>query len=187
MGAGEVRDVPLPGLEDSVGLCFVDDERIIVRADEGRPRRRLTFLVSIQGGVRRPVTPLGVRPPCACDSQRIACLGPGGRLTIYPLDGSAPREVPGSGPPPFPIRFSQDGRSLFAVDRGTTRTSPIRIERVDIATGRRALVHEVRPLDATGFWGPSTEALSAVTPDGRGYAYHYWQFDQDLYVAEGLR
>ena len=185
--AGEVRDVPLPGLEDPDGLCFVDDERIIVRAGEKGPRRgRLIFLASIQGGARRPVTPVGVRPPCACDSQRIACLGPGGRLTVYPLDGSAPREVPGSGAPPLPIRFSPDGRSLFAVDRGTTRTSPIRIERVDLATGRRALVHEVRPLDATGFWGPSTEALSKVTPDGRGYAYHYWQFIQDLYVAEGL-
>jgi hypothetical protein len=185
--AGEVRDVPLPGLENPDGLCFVDDARIIVRAGEKGPRRgRLTFLASIQGGARRPVTPVGVRPPCACDSQRIACLGPGGRLTIYPLDGSAPREVPGSGPPPFPIRLSPDGRSLFAVDRGTTRTSPIRIERVDLATGQRTLVHEVRPLDATGFWGPSTEALCKVTPDGRGYACHYWQFIQDLYVAEGL-
>jgi hypothetical protein len=82
------------------------------------------------------------------------------------------------------MRFTPDGAALLVVVRRTTRTSPIRVERVDLATGRRTLVREIRPPDWTGVWLPAGGAR--VTPDGEGYVYFYYQWLHDLYVADGL-
>ena len=65
-----------------------------------------------------------------------------------------------------------------------TRTAPFRVERVDLATGRRTLVHEFRPADMAGVW---MLFAPVVTPDGRAYAYTYFQFLESLFLTEGVK
>ena len=87
-----------------------------------------------------------------------------------------------------PLRFSADGRSLLVAGSEDT---PTRVYRVDLATGRRTLLHELMPADPAGVttgggilaWGLG----AVVTPDGRGYAYTYRQIFHNLYLADGLR
>jgi hypothetical protein len=55
---------------------------------------------------------------------------------------------------------------------------------LDLATGVRRLVHEIKPADMAGVWPVGN---LVVTPDGRGYAYSYFQYLHNLYLADGFR
>ncbi len=54
-------------------------------------------------------------------------------------------------------RFAGDGRSLIVVDPEDT---PTRLYRVDLETGRRALLYELAPEDRAGDFAPLIEAVS---------------------------
>ena len=61
---------------------------------------------------------------------------------------------------------------------------PVRIDKVEILTGRRmpwlVIGREPRP-------GVSQVLNIRLTPDGKGYAYGYGEWLQDLFLVEGLR
>lgn len=117
--------------------------------------------------------------------ERIACVGPSNRLIFYPLDGGEPREVAGIELEPVTnlLRLSEDESALMVSMLGETRTAPIHVERVDLATGRHTLLHELKPADMAGV----VLGVGLQTPDGRGYAYGYQQYLHNLYLADGFR
>ena len=80
-----------------------------------------------------------------------------------------------------PVQWSTDGRSLFVFQYGSL---PARIERVDIATGKRTLWKSVSPSDPAGVHG-ITEIR--MTPDGRVCLYSYLRTFSDLFVAKGIQ
>jgi hypothetical protein len=82
------------------------------------------------------------------------------------------------------LTLSGDDTALLVSPRRDTRTAAIRVERIELATGRRTLLHEFKPADMAGVWkyGPPL-----VTPDGRGYAYNYAQWLHSLYLADRFR
>jgi hypothetical protein len=61
---------------------------------------------------------------------------------------------------------------------------PIKVFRLDLATGRRELLKEVMPNDTTGIFWPNS---IFVTPDGKGYVYKLQRHLSDLYLVEGLK
>jgi hypothetical protein len=153
----------------------------------------------------RAITPEGIFPRAAADAvlgwavavsdgSRLAVEGPSGAVTLYSIDGpNEPREVPGLEPAFHAVRFGDDGRSLFVVAHQGTPTRLYRVEvgsripeftAVDLATGRRRLVHELIPADTAGV---TTFTNGFVSTDGRAYAYEYRQVLGNLYLAEGLR
>jgi len=182
VGAGDVREIPTPGLEVRWAAWVPDGKRILVRGREPDRGWRL-FLVDIDGGTRRAITPEGVSL-FACGRRWVACLGPTNRLMLYPLEGGTPRELPGLEPGLRPLRLSEDETSLLVSPPRATRTAPVRVERVDLATGGRVLLHEFKPADMAGVW---IYFAPLVTPDGRGYAYTYYQWLHNFYVADGFR
>ena len=61
---------------------------------------------------------------------------------------------------------------------------PLRIERVDLASGKRALWKEIALADPTGV----DDIYSAqLTPDGACYCYTFMRSLSRLYYVEGLR
>jgi hypothetical protein len=100
---------------------------------------------------------------------------------LFPVDGGAPRPIPGVADGEFPLRFSPDGRSIFAWKRGEI---PARVPRVDIDSGRREIWKELLPVDPSGVERISNVVVSA---DGKGYAYCYARLLSDLFVVEGLK
>jgi hypothetical protein len=61
---------------------------------------------------------------------------------------------------------------------------PSRIERLDLASGRRVLMCEVAPADRTGvLW----IVWAALTDDTKSYAYSYQRMTSQLFVVEGTR
>jgi hypothetical protein len=181
-GAGAVHTIAPPGLDVGWGTWTQDGKHLLVWAREPDRGWRV-FLLGEKSGARRAVTPEAV-VDCVPGRERVACVGPANRVTLYPLGGGEPKEGPGLEPGATTLRLSDDESSLFVAPPRATRTTPLRVERVDLATGRRTLVHEIKPADMAGVWMPS---VLLVTPDGRGYAYSYYQWFHNLYVADGLR
>jgi hypothetical protein len=180
-GAGEARALAAPGLEVLDAGWAPDGKRVLLFGREpGRQWRGL--VLELDSGRWRAVTPEGMPLGTlwASDGRHAAAVAPTGRVTLYPLDGGASREVAGLEPGMEPLRFSVDGRSLLVA---RPRETPLRIYRVDLTTGRRALVHELVPPDPAGV----SSDLVVVTPDGRGYAYTYRQVFHNLYLVDGLK
>ena len=66
---------------------------------------------------------------------------------------------------------------------------PLKIARLDMATGTKRAWLELRPPDPAGIINPpglTTRSID-LTPDGRSYMYSYWRVVSDLYVVDGLR
>jgi hypothetical protein len=139
---------------------------------------------SLSGGAARPVTPEGVGYllPATPDGQFVPSTDGEGRVRLYPIDGRGePRTLQGLEPGDSPLRWSRDGRFVFVRRRGGP---PIRIERVDLATGRSEPWREIAPADRSGLVGVSAVSFSE---DGKAYAYTYHRLLSELYLADGLR
>jgi eukaryotic-like serine/threonine-protein kinase len=61
---------------------------------------------------------------------------------------------------------------------------PAKIERVDLATGRREPWKEIAPADPAGVQSNAGIKFSA---DGKSYAYSTLRILSDLYVVDGLK
>lgn len=181
-GVGTPRPVPLGSLKVS-GPSFVGVNRLALTAAEpGRPRR--TFLIDVDAGTARPLTPEGVvAVPGTFASGEVLARADDGRLSLLDSDGAKARELPWRLPGnPFleTLGTIEDGQALL-VREGSM---PARIDRVEIATGVRSHWKTLAPPDATAV-GHIWTIL--VTPDGRGYAYTHGLFLEDLFLVEGLR
>jgi hypothetical protein len=115
------------------------------------------------------------------DGVQILYSKTGGTYFIQPVGGGTAQAVPGLTPDDQVIRWSADGRSVFS-SRPTN--VPFRLERLDLASGRRVLVREVAPADRTGvLYGGG----AALTDDTKSYAYSYRRMTSQLFVVEGAR
>jgi hypothetical protein len=103
-----------------------------------------------------------------------------GRIARYPVDGSAPEPVTGLQPDEVPTGWTTDGRALL-VAHGQGR--PWVIDRMDLASGRREKLLEIRPREMAGL----RLTLLALSADGRYYVHSYSRLLSSLSVVEGLR
>jgi hypothetical protein len=143
------------------------------------------YVGSVAGGKVRSLGGPGLKlppfgNPVSLDG-RFAVLVDNDRTLLFPTDGGDPTSVPGLATGEFPIQWSTDGRSLYTHRAGEL---PARIWRVEIATGRKALVKELALEDPDGV--TSIEAIF-MTPDERRIVYSYRNNLSDLYVVAGLK
>jgi hypothetical protein len=84
-----------------------------------------------------------------------------------------------------PLQWSADGRDLFVREADNLA---LRIFRLDLSTGARRFWKELVPPDPTVLIDIGSDpGQIRLTPDGKSYAYTYWTFEGDLYLAEGLK
>jgi hypothetical protein len=83
-------------------------------------------------------------------------------------------------PDDFPVGWGDDRREIV-VARGYAR--PWFVERLDLQSGRRQPIMEVRARDLAGL----RLSLLAIAADGRHYVHSYSRLLTDLYLVEGLR
>jgi hypothetical protein len=103
---------------------------------------------------------------------------------VWPLDGGKPVPVEGLDNQDRPLQWSADGRFLY-LRRPDEAT--LRIDRFNLATGRRELWKELAPRDPTGVIGVATgRGQLAMTRDGKNYVFTYWTMLRDLFVVQGL-
>jgi len=115
----------------------------------------------------------------SADGKLVLARGPDGGYFIYPIAGGEPRPVLGLTPADILAQWSADGRWALVYRRAEI---PYRLERVDLATGRRILFREFAPADRTGLL--SLREIF-VTDDLRSYAYTAYYQVSSLFVSDG--
>ena len=181
--AGEPGIVPIPGIERVISVrlgFFPDGERVwFTGAEADRPDR--TYVQEIRGGTPRPVTPEGVfAVGVSPDGKFMVGPDPNGRMALFPVDGGAARAVPGLEPGQLFVQWGEDERFLYVRDDGW----PTSVYKVDLSTGKKALVLRLMPADPSGLVNVQTVVLSR---DGQSYAYNYRRILSELLVVEGLK
>jgi Tol biopolymer transport system component/predicted Ser/Thr protein kinase len=181
-GAGEPRKLERGGLVSyESGQFFPDTRRVLACGhEEGKGVR--CYVQDVSGGKPRPVTPEGTSQGFVSpDGRQILVTASGGALVLYPVDGGEARPVPGATPGDAVIRWGADGRFLLVSRSGEV---PARIERLEVATGKREPLRTVGPTDLTGVLsiGPF-----AFTDDLKTYAYACRRTSSHLFLVEGAR
>ncbi|HKC12199.1 MAG TPA: hypothetical protein VKI41_09215, partial [Vicinamibacteria bacterium] len=185
-GPGEPRTLPSGAVTGYVEAAFFPGgKRILILGTEDGFARRC-YVQDVDAGDPRPVSPPGASVeftgnPISPDGRSFAARGPEGRILIYPVAGGTPQPVKGLDAGSVPVRWSGDGRSLFAFAQEHV---PARVYRLNLASHVQELWRELLPADPTGIVAISTIDLSS---DGRAYIYTYDHRMSELYMAEGLR
>jgi hypothetical protein len=101
-------------------------------------------------------------------------------VALYPLAGGDPKPLRALPAGFMPVQWSEDGASLYGYAPGEL---PGRVYKVEVATGKRMLVQELRPQVPAGV---VMIAPIVVGTDGKRFAYSYNQTLSTLYLVSGL-
>ena len=187
-GTGEVRPLPRgPIVEYLDWAAWSRDGRRIFFAGREAEDVRRTYVQDVDGGDPRPVTPEGFAGlALSPDGRTIATVDRYGEFYLCALDEPAdPRPLAGYRDGDVPLQWSTDGRRLFVREAGNLT---LRIFTLDVSTGARELWKQLMPRDPAVLIDIGTDPGQVrLTPDGKSYAYTYWSFEGELYVAQGLK
>jgi Tol biopolymer transport system component len=182
-GSGESRRVTNDSINHVNAAFLPDGKGILFAGNEPGSGGRL-YVQNLEGGKPRAISPEGVEGfPLAIspDGRRVAAIGREGETWLFPLEGGQPERVPGLEVGEGPICWGRDGRSLYI---SSGRAVPMRLFRLDLATGRRDPWKEISPADTGGLVG--VFGLRAA-PEADAYAYSYGRILSDLYLVGGIR
>ncbi len=181
-GAGQPRRLESEGIVSYESAQFFPDGRRVLACGHETGHAVRCYRQQIAGGKPRPVTPegtsLGFVSP---DGVSILVTASTGALFLYPAEGGEPRPVAGATPQDFVVRWGADGRSILVYGYAQV---PARIERIELATGRRQLVRKLGPTDLIGVLQIGGIALSE---DEKSYAYSTRRLISHLFLVEGAR
>jgi Tol biopolymer transport system component len=183
VGAGQSVQIPIGAISASFPVFLPDSRRVVFRGREpGRGER--IWLVGIEGGKPKPISPEGV--PYAPlvpspDGRVVMALGVDGRPTLFPVEGGQPTPIPGTASEEAGTQWSADGKSAYIC---RPQGPAVAVRLVDIATGVSTAWKTIEPSDPAG-----VHAVARVypTPDGRGYAYSFVRILSTLLEVKGLK
>ena len=178
-GAGQTREISHEGLTPQWVVSWFPDGKSILFAANQEGCRARSYVQQLDSTEANPVTPEGTIGYAPSPDGRYV-VAKDQSLSLYPVEGGDPRSIPGALPGDTPIRWHQDGRSLFV----RSGFLPARVFRLDVATGLRELFLELTLPDLAGM---SFVGQIALTPDASAYAYSFWRILSDLYIVEGLK
>ena len=139
------------------------------------------YLLDVPGGAMRPVTPPGTLLGVVAPDGLTMLARTSSEWMLYRLEGGGGRPIGSLSPEDDLIRWSLDGRSVFAF---RSAQIPLRVDRIDITTGKRTVFAEFSPVERAGllaFLGVS------LADDLESYAYCYQRHISTLYLVEGGR
>jgi len=187
-GTGESRQLPRGGIVEYLDWAAwsPDGRRILFAARDSTDVRR-TYAQDIDGGDPRPVTPDGfVALVLSPDGKSVIAVDRYGEYYVCQIgEPSDPRPLAGYLDGDVPLQWSADGRSLFLREADNLT---VRIDTLDLSTGTRRFWKKLVPPDPTVVIDIGSDPGQVrIAPDGKWYAYTYWTFEGELYVAEGLK
>ncbi|HTY43274.1 MAG TPA: WD40 repeat domain-containing serine/threonine protein kinase [Thermoanaerobaculia bacterium] len=175
-GAGEPKVLDTGGRHFDEGVFFPDSRRLLLWGDA-------PCVLDIATGKRTDIA--DDRSSCTAVSpngREAACVNAQGEGRIYAVEGGASRPIPGFEKGEEVLQWSADGRALFVRPNSNM---PMRVSRLDLATGKRELWREFSSEDR---FSPTNELnYFTMTPDAGSYAYSYFNVPTDLYLVTGLR
>src|SRR5579862_3019221 len=154
---------------------------IFTAAEPGHGRR--VYLQNIDlGSAPRPITPENIFGSLVSpDGKWVLASDEHHQRWLVPIAGGEPQklnfDVPAS---EIIMGFFDNGKILLL----RTRALPLKVTRVDMATGKRDPFREIVPADPAGAQSIPYIKFSA---DGKSYAYSLGRQLSDLYVVDGLK
>ncbi len=179
-GAGEPKQFPKDGIAVFAAAFTPDGKRVVISGSETGHGPRV-YVRDFAGGKPRAVTPEGyVGFLISPDGRSTIARGPDRKRYLYPLSRAASRPWFPSSSTKTMVQFTADGRFLFVHRRGET---PINVQRLELATGRRQPWRTLMPTDSAGV----SQVLPVMTPDGSAYALSYERTLSDLFLVGGVK
>jgi Tol biopolymer transport system component len=185
-GTGEARKFTHDAIHHQGAAWTPNGKRVVFVGNE--PGHRIRYYVQdLDGGAAHAITQENVsfdsRNPVVIspDGGSVAVAGLDGAITLYSLDGGAPRPVSKLADGSAPLRWCPDSRSLLVSQVGNV---PVKIARVDLQTGSQVLWKEWSPANKIGI---ATVLAVRVSADCQGSAYSAGYAPSELWVASGLR
>jgi len=184
VGAGQPRQIDVPELAhlQNITAHFLPDGKRIVVIGSERDRPARTYVVDLNGGKPRAVTPEGVYATMPSPDGKYLCgADSSAKLGLYPVEGGEPRIVQLPEPDLLASQWSADSKALYVYRAGEV---PSKVYRMEIDTGKMTLVRELIPADSAG-----VVTISPVVTNYKGsqFAYSYYQTLSALYVISGLK
>ena len=181
VGPGEPKTIQDKDFQYRRALWFPDGKRLLVLVSTPGHGLRM-YVRDLEQGPPRPITPEGTAyAQLSRDGTRVVVVDLKTRKwTMYPVDGGSPVALPGIREDEEVLGFDDKGQNLYVASQGLSK----KIDRLDLATGKRTFFKEVRPADPTGV---GSIAAIQLTPDGRSYCYSFMRALSRLYVVDGLR
>lgn len=172
-GAGEAKQVTSDALSHDIAWFTSDGKHVVFSGfAPGHPPR--LYLQPLSGGDPKPITPEGVTGLPSPDGALVAF-----DRRLYPVDGGAPRPIPGIEPDERVVGWASDPDSVLTLRKPMSGAG--QVFRLD-ATGRRTPVRQIPPVPAAS-WGQTF----AITPDGSAYVMTYTVAQADLFRVTGLK
>jgi Tol biopolymer transport system component len=180
-GVGEPRQLT-DDKTGHFGAAWLPDGKSIVFSSNQTGHAARTYLLDLQGGAARALTPEGtVGGLITPDGKFLLATDIKRQRWLYPIAGGEPQKLN--------LTLSSDERLLgfFADGKSVllrTRSIPVQVTRVDLATGHREPWKQIVPADLAGVHSIPNIKFSA---DGTSYAYSTFRVLSDLYVVDGLK
>lgn len=183
-GPGEARRLPSHGLKPEWAIFLRDNLRLLVGGVDDRKVFR-HYLQRIDTGEITFIegdTNVDGYAAASPDGAWLAIGPTHGQVHLHPLIGDTARTLGGFEDGEWILQWSADGAFLYTADPSQL---PVRIYRVDVASGKRSLWKELAPAGMLGVTGVS---YVAIAPDGQSYAYSYHQtLTSDLFIMDGWK
>jgi Tol biopolymer transport system component len=187
-GPGATRALPRGSLQGHTWAVWMPDGRhVVISATEPGHAARL-YLQDTLGGEPRAISAEGVRLMASLpgvvspDGRLVIAIGPDEQPALYPIAGGDPRPIPALGSDLLPLGWGASPQIIFARRRAFGRLIPL--FKIDLANGRRQLLKEIGPTDATG---APLVYLVQVSRDGRRYAYSAGRSNAAVFLVEGVK
>lgn len=161
-----------------------DGKRVFFAGSEpGHPVR--AWEQSLETGSPKPATPEGTLPRALSpDGALLAGVDGDRNLVIFPTDakpGTVPRTLTQLSVNDSPLHWSADGRSLLIADYSIL---PVRVDRLDLSSGRRTPWRSFSPGGRTGSGGLWRLVLAA---NEHAWVAGYRRYFSELLVIDGLK
>jgi eukaryotic-like serine/threonine-protein kinase len=182
-GAGQSRQLT-DNKMDHFGVGWLPDNKTIFfsASEVGKPPRSYLLDLEAPGSTPKPITPEGVIATYATPDGKFLFAGNAQHEHwLFPVDGGNPQKLN--------LDVQADERVAGFIDNGKgllvcTRGLPLKITRIDLASGKRTPFKEIVPSDPAGAQSIPSIRFSA---DGKSYAYSLGRWLSDLYVVDGLK
>ena len=183
-GVGQQRTLNTGNVVPAFGEFSADSKRMLLEGHEPGHGSRV-YLMSLDGGQPRPITPEGTRlgrtaQSTSPDGKRIAIVTSGG-IAVVSVDGGEPQLLRESQPGEQPIRWTMDGNGLFIGRRGQTACE---VSRLDVQTGTRTAWKAFSPSDVAGV---TSVACPRIAADEQHYVFGYVRNLSDLFLVDHLK
>lgn len=185
-GAGSARSFEFRECKNSGLIDFQADGKRFLQACLQKDGFWKVYSQKIEGGNPTPIAldklrfVRGRTKPLSPDGKLLLAYNADGKLSVYPLDGTAVKPLIGIEPGEVAIQWSADSTSIFVYNR---EMLPASVYKLNVTTGRRTLFKVMTPPDRAGVLAIQSIRIS---PDEKSYAFTYASVLGTLYTLDGL-